>query len=137
MTGNMVNVVMKKRKVLVFYLVVTVILITVMGILFHMNVESRSKARALFDNSMYKEKELAYQQQVRQTLSDWSMGDSGMMLTHITDLNGDRTYRMEIHNCRWDLLSMQDAALLYESISSIAILNGNHAPVEIEVVITK
>lgn len=137
MTGNMVKTVMKKRRVPVFYLALTVILISAMGILFHMNAEGRSKARALFDNSMYEEKELAYQQQVRQILSDWSMGDSGMMLTHTADLNGDRTYRMEIHNCRWDLLSMQDSTLLYESISSIAILDGNHAPVEIEVVITK
>lgn len=127
----------KLKKEILFYLIAAGVVMIVMGMLFDLHVQSRSKARALFDNRMYEERELVYQQQIREILNDWYLGDSGIMLTHTCDIDGNRTYRMEIHNRRFHMLNEGESETIYRDICEVEMFDVSDLPLEVDVVITK
>ncbi len=68
----------------------------------------------------YRRMEQEYVQQVRTFLADSGYGNSGVMLTHVTDGEGSRTYTVTIHHERLQSLSFIEKQEIGKAILALA-----------------
>ncbi len=92
----------KKEKI--FYVVIGIILTVSVSLIMTVRAQSRSREAVLFDNTYYEASEQAYKQQVQQILESYDCYNSGLTMTRIVSLDGNREYSIQIYNSKlWKL----------------------------------
>lgn len=108
----------------------------VLSVLAGMRMRDKAKARALFDNSQYEGQEANYRQLVSDVLQQFHMVNSGLMLTHTADMDGNRAYRMEIYNSQLDTISKEEFGQLAAAIDALAMTDLKGREYNVEIVFT-
>lgn len=109
------NKVSKKEKI--FYIVVGVILVTALSILMSIRVQSKGREAVLFDNSAYTSAEEKYRQNVQQILEAYEVYNSGLTMTRVVSLDGEREYDIQIYHSKFRKL---EAEVMKEMLNRIA-----------------
>lgn len=110
------------RKEIVVYGLVGVLLVAAITLLMSIQVQSRTKERLLFDNRYYEAAEEAYKEQVQQVLEAYDCYNSGLTMTRIVSLDGEREYQLHIYHKK---LQNMDAAVfqsLCEDVTACKVL---------------
>lgn len=128
---------LKKIKQVCGTVFITVMLILTVFMVWSMKAESRTQAAMLFDNSMYEEKEAAYQQEVSSVLADYQCYRSGVMLTRELDLDGGRWYRLQIHDSRFALMDEAQKNELRLSLEKLQIQDYAGEALSVEIILTE
>lgn len=87
-----------------FYTVVGVILVTTISILMSVRVQSKSREAVLFDNSACMEAEAQYRRQVQEILETYDVYNSGLTMTRVVSLDGEREYNIQIYHNKFQKL---------------------------------
>ncbi len=116
---------MKKTKVAeyIFYAVVGAMLVTAITILWTVNVQSRTRADVLFDNSRYEAAEQDYKDLVNGILNSYGCQNSGLTMTRTVSLEGERTYSLQIYNRKLDLLTGEEFMQLYNELKTCGVIS--------------
>lgn len=126
---------MRKKNIICTFLYVAMGLafIISLGMLFSMKLHSQTGERILFDNTQYHEKEKNYRKEIKTVLSEYGLETSGITMTRVVELSGERAYQVAIHNQKFDAISEDTTNSLMEAMDKCAILDiyGNAIPVEI------
>ena len=109
------NKVSKKEKI--FYIVVGVILVTALSIMMSIRVQSKSREAVLFDNSACMEAEAQYRQQVQEILETYEVYNSGLTMTRVVSLDGEREYNIKIYHNKFQKLEPEVMAKLQRMVS--------------------
>ncbi|MBE5882093.1 MAG: hypothetical protein E7289_07310 [Lachnospiraceae bacterium] len=96
-----------KRKEKLIYVLIGVLLVAAITMLMSVRVQSRTQESILFDNRNYESAEEAYKKQVQQVLEDYSCYHSGLTMTRIVSLDGEREYNIQIYNAKFESLSAE------------------------------
>ena len=109
------NKVSKKEKL--FYIIVGIILVTTLSVLMSVRVQSKSREAVLFDNSACMEAEAAYRQQVKEILEAHEVYNSGLTMTRVVSMDGEREYNIKIYHNKFQNLEPEMKAELQRSVS--------------------
>lgn len=88
----------KKEKMV--YILVGILLVAAISMLMSVRAQSNSREAVLFDNRNYEAAEEMCRQQVLQVLESYDCYNSGLTMTRIVSLDGERQYNMVINNSR-------------------------------------
>lgn len=102
----------KKEKII--YILGGIIFVMALSVLMTVRVQSRSREATLFDNRNYEAAETVYKQQVQQVLEDYDCYNSGLTMTRIVSMDGEREYSMQIYNGKLRMLEAE----VYEKLCS-------------------
>lgn len=116
------------------YIILAFILIGSFSLLFSMRVESKTRAAVLFDNSAYEKGEQDYKERIKDVLEAHECYNSGLNLTRMVELTGERQYRMEIHNKKFDMLTEGEMEQVREEVKRITIAGPGDCTFSVEVV---
>ena len=128
---------MKKMKQVCGTIFITIMLILTIFMVWSMRAESRTQAAMLFDNSMYEEKESIYKQEVSSILQRFHCNRSGVMLTREVDLNGDRLYKLTIHDSRFALLDEAQRSELKMSLEELQLQDYEGETLSVEIILAE
>ena len=109
------NKVSKREKI--FYTIVGMILVTALSILMSVRAQSKSRESMLFDNSSYMKAEAEYREQVQEILEDFDVYNSGLTMTRVVSLDGEREYDVQIYHGKFQQLEPATMETLYRLIS--------------------
>ena len=109
------NKVSKKEKI--FYIAVGVILVTILSVLMSIRVQSKSREAVLFDNSACMEAEAQYRQKVQEILEEYEVYNSGLTMTRVVSLDGEREYSMKIYHNKFQKLEPEVMTKLQRAVS--------------------
>lgn len=90
------NKVTKKERII--YIIGGMIFLIALSVLMTVRVQSKSREAVLFDNRNYEAAETAYKQQVQQVLESYDCYNSGLTMTRVVSMDGEREYCMQIYN---------------------------------------
>lgn len=124
----------KKEKI--FYVIAGMILAVSVSLIMTVNVQSRSREAILFDNSYYEAAEDAYKKQVQQVLETYDCYNSGLTMTRVVSLDGEREYSIQIYNGKLQKLDLNTYEKLCAEISECMVLlpNGTEYSVQVSYV---
>ena len=92
------------KKEIILYILGAIVFVIALSVLMAVRVQSRSREATLFDNRNYEAAEAAYKQQVQQVLENYDCYNSGLTMTRIVSMDGEREYSMQIYNGRLRML---------------------------------
>lgn len=87
-----------------FYIVVGMVLVAALSILMSVRVQSKGREKVLFDNSAYREAEAQYRQTVQEILETYDVYNSGLTMTRVVSLEGEREYDIQIYHGKFKQL---------------------------------
>ncbi len=125
------------RKVKMFekaaYILVVLVIVVAVSMLCSVQAKSRSRAAVLFDNGAYETAEQEYQKQVRDILESYGIYHSGLTMTRVVSLEGEREYTILIYNDNLSDLEKESYTDLFHEISKcrVSAPDGNMLPVEV------
>lgn len=124
----------KKEKV--FYVIMGVILVVSISMIMTVRAQSRSRESVLFDNSFYKASEETYKQQVQQVLESYDCYNSGLTMTRIVSLDGEREYNIQICNRKIQKLDLNSYENLCNEIDEckVTLPDGTEYSVQVSYV---
>ncbi len=106
----------------VLYVATGVILALAISVLMSVKVQSRTREAALFDNTRYEACEENYKQHISSILEAYDVYNSGLTMTRIVSMDGERSYSLLIYNSKFDQMDEQtlqalQIELLQQSLS--------------------
>lgn len=110
---------MKKRAGMVRFLVVTVVLVMVAAYFCVETVSCRVDVAAEEMEMYYREKEAQLVKETREFLKEEGFANSGVMLTKVVDVEGDREYTLTVHHGKIDEMSETERAELLEKMGQL------------------
>lgn len=128
------------QKTCILLLVLSVLLILVLASFFGMEVQSKSKVRAMFDTSAYSQQKTQYKMAVNNVLEEYGCMQAGIMLTQTLDINGNRQYQLHINHHHLAYLEDEITQRLLRELEGLSpLLSGSDYPLmayEIEIVLS-
>lgn len=117
----------------IFYVVIGIILAVAISLLMSVSAQSRSRESVLFDNRNYEAAQEAYRQQVQQVLESYDCYNSGLTMTRIVSLDGEREYQLQIHNRKIQKLTPDVYENLCGDVAAckIVLLDGTEYSVQV------
>lgn len=111
---------MKKleKKDLIVYTAVGCLLAIAMTMLMSVQVKSRTQENLLFDNRNYEAAEVAYREGIQSLLESYGCCQSGITMTRVVSLDGERAYRVQIYNAKLRTLAPEVFAGLQKELES-------------------
>ena len=101
----------------IFYVLVGMVLAVSISLIMTVRVQSRSREALLFDNSLYASSEEAYKQQIQQVLESYDCYNSGLTMTRVVSLDGEREYSILIYNSKLQKLDLHTYEKLCDEIN--------------------
>lgn len=99
------------------YVVAGVILVLAISVLMSVRVQSRTRETVLFDNTRYEVYEENYKQQVNSILETYDLYNSGLTMTRIVSMDGERSYSLLIYNGKFTQMDEQRLQALQKELS--------------------
>lgn len=110
-----------KREIL-FYIVVGTVFVIALSILMSVRVESRSREALLFDNRNYEAAEEAYRHKVQEVLESYDCYNSGLTMTRVVSLDGEREYSMLVYNGKLQKLEQSVFEKLRDDVAACRVV---------------
>lgn len=111
-----------KKKDMLAYFIVGILLVTAISMWMSVSVKSRSREKLLFDNRCYEEAEAVYKDKVSSVLESFGCHNSGLTMTRIVSLEGEREYYIQIYNSKIQKLEKEECWKLKEEISAYKVI---------------
>lgn len=99
------------------YVVAGVILVLAISVLMSVRVQSRTREAVLFDNTRNAVYEENYKQQVNSILETYDLYNSGLTMTRIVSMDGERSYSLLIYNGKFAQMDEQRLQALQKELS--------------------
>ncbi len=115
----MMSRVSKKEKI--FYTIIGMIFVIALSVLMTVRVQSKSREAVLFDNRNYEAAEELYKQRVQQVLESYDCYNSGLTMTRIVSLDGEREYNIQIYNSKIQKLDSDTFEKLCSDVAACAV----------------
>ena len=129
---------MKRMKTMekIGYVVVGILIVMAFSMLFTVQARSRSAEKMLFDNRAYERSEQAYTDWVKEILDSYGLYHSGLTMTRVVSLDGNREYHLVIYNSRISGLEVQDYLRLESEIGHCAVTLPDGTTADVAVSLT-
>ena len=114
------NKVTKKEQII--YVIGGIVFVIALSVLMTVRVQSRSREAVLFDNRNYVAAEEAYKQKVQQILECYDCYNSGLTMTRVVSLDGEREYSMRIYNGKFRTLERSEYEELCMDVQQCKVL---------------
>ncbi len=111
-----------KKKDMLAYMIVGILLVTAISMWMSVSVKSRTRERILFDNRCYEEAEAVYREKVASALENFGCHNSGLTMTRIVSLDGEREYDIQIYNSKLQELEKEEYRKLKEEIDTYKVI---------------
>lgn len=105
------------RREKIFYIAVGTVLVIALSVMMSVRVQSKGRAAVLFDNSAYMEAEAQYRQQVQGILETFDVYNSGLTMTRVVSLDGEREYNIQIYHNKFQQLEPEVTQDLCRALS--------------------
>lgn len=138
--GSRQTILTGKGKRDIIYKIMTVLLLIFLSLCFSMiwtiKAESRSRSAALFDNSAYEQAEETYKEQVSEILAQYGCYYSGVTLTRVVSLDGEREYTASIHDARFSLMPGEELSALKQELARLKVVPQKRGAETVVIVLT-
>lgn len=126
-----------KRRDLVVYMITGVLLAIAFTLIMSVRVQSRTQEAILFDNRNYETAEEDYKERVQMLLEKYGCYNSGLTMTRMVSLEGEREYNIQIYNKKLSQLSEKEFASLQRELSEYKVVLADRCLYEVEVIFLK
>ena len=99
------------------YVVAGVILVLAISVLMSVRVQSRTREGVLFDNTRYEACEENYRQQINSILETYDVYNSGLTMTRVVSMDGERSYSLLIYNGKFSQMDELRLQALQKELS--------------------
>ena len=99
------------------YVVAGVILVLAISVLMSVRVQSRTREAVLFDNTRYEACEENYRQQINSILETYDVYNSGLTMTRVVSMDGERSYSLLIYNGKFSQMDELRLQALQKELS--------------------
>ena len=124
---------MMKTKEKIFYFLIGIILVVGISLIMSVRTQCRSREALLLDNRYYEAAEETYKQQVSSVLESYGVCNSGLTMTRVVSLDGEREYRIQIYNRKLQKLDLNTYDNLCNDIDACTVMlpDGAKYPVQV------